>query len=294
MQLSRGWRGYRCEMLDLDVVDAHHHLWENRDDLGGPASYLLDDLLADASELRLVQSVHLEAVPQDPLAEALWLQEMADEHGFPHAIVASARLQEPGAEAALEALSAISNVRGVRQILNRHIDPAAPYDPQHELMEERAWSRSFARLATLGMSFDLQVYPSQLARAARLASDHPSTLVILNHAGMPPQRDSETLAQWRSGLKLLAAQPNTAAKISGIGMTDNHWSVASMRPIVLGVIDAFGADRSMFASNFPVDKRWSTYSAIYESFDEITSDFTRDERAGLFAGNARRFYRMGG
>ena len=76
-------------------------------------------------------------------------------------------------------------------------------------------------------------------------------------------------------LRALAAHPNTYAKISGIGMTDHNWTTASLRPIVLDVIDAFGPDRAMFASNFPVDSLYSTFDTLYAAFDEVTaSGFT--------------------
>jgi predicted TIM-barrel fold metal-dependent hydrolase len=86
--------------------------------------------------------------------------------------------------------------------------------------------------------------------------------------------------------------PNVAAKISGLGMFDHHWTVESIRPFVLDTIEIFGIERCMFASNFPVDRLSSDYDAIWNAFDRITADFSEPERRALFRDNAIRFYRL--
>ncbi|MBB5785454.1 amidohydrolase family protein [Jiangella mangrovi] len=299
-------------MLDLDIVDAHHHLWDlsqpypwlqeaagqlqvHGDDTAIRRDYLLADYLADAAPLRLVASVHVDAGAADALAEARWLQDLADGTdgaGFPQAIVAGAALHDDGVADRLAALAELPNVRGVRHNLNWHPDPKLTYTDRPDLVSDPAWLRGFALLARHGFSFDLQVYPDQLADGARLAAAHPDTAVILDHAGMPLGRDLDSVRAWRKGLDLLAEQPNTSVKISGLGMTDHRWSVGSLRPLVLEVIEAFGVDRAMFASNFPVDSLYSSFGELYEAFDTITADFSAGERAALFAGTARRVYRI--
>lgn len=296
-------------MLDLDIVDAHHHLWDlaqpypwlqeaagqlqvHGDDTAIRRDYLLADYLADAAPLRLVASVHVDAGAADALEEARWVQGLADGAGFPQAIVAGAALHDDGVADHLAALAELPNVRGVRHNLNWHPDPKLTYTDRPDLIADPAWLRGFARLAAHGFSFDLQVYPDQLADGARLAAAHPGTQIILDHAGMPLGRDLDTIRAWRKGLDLLAEEPNTAVKISGLGMTDHRWTVGSLRPLVLEVIEAFGVDRAMFASNFPVDSLYSTFAALYGAFDTITADFTTGERAALFAGTARRVYRI--
>jgi predicted TIM-barrel fold metal-dependent hydrolase len=296
-------------MLDLDIVDAHHHLWDlsmsypwlqsaagelsvHGDDSAIRRNYLVSDYLQDAGPLRLQASVHIDAAAGDPVAEATWLQRVADQHGFPHGIVAGVHLDDPAAAEILETLSSLPNLRGIRHILNWHSDPGLSYTDRPDIITDPAWLSGFARLRGLGLSFDLQVYPSQLQQAARLAADHPDTLIVLNHAGMPIDRDADQLKLWRDGLRALAAQPNTAAKISGIGMTDHQWTVESIRPIVLETIEAFGAERSMLASNFPVDSLYSSFEELYAAFDAITADFSITERRLLFADTARRVYRL--
>ena len=296
-------------MLDLDIVDAHHHLWDmsmsypwlqeaagrlkvHGEDSAIRKNYLVDDFLHDAEPFRLAASVHVDAGAADPVAEAVWLQHVADESGHPQGIVAAARLDAENIGEVLERLAALPNVRGVRHILNWHPDPSLTYTDRNDLIRDPAWLAGYARLAVHGMSFDLQVYPAQLVEAARLAGDHPGVPVVLNHAGMPLGRDEQALDEWRSGLRALAAQPNTAVKISGLGMTDHRWTVESLRPLILDAIEVFGPDRAMFASNFPVDSLYSTYTELYDAFDVITADFSPAERHALFADTARRVYRL--
>jgi predicted TIM-barrel fold metal-dependent hydrolase len=100
----------------------------------------------------------------------------------------------------------------------------------------------------------------------------------------------EHFSAWKTGMLRLAAAPNVACKISGLGMGDWTWTTETIRPYVLAAIDAFGVDRCMFASNFPVDKLFSSYDAIFDAFKDITIAFSRAERRLLFHNNAEKFY----
>jgi predicted TIM-barrel fold metal-dependent hydrolase len=299
-------------MLDLPIIDAHHHLWDLSGDypwlkeaagrlaVHGPdepirTDYLVTDYRADAARLDLVGSVHVDAGAGDVWAEARWLQGLHDDPvnaGLPSVIVAGAKLANPGVEEHLDRLQGLSAVRGVRDILNWHEDPKLTYIDRSTLMTDAEWLRGLKELERRGLSFDLQLYPAQMADAARLAADHPDLSIVLNHAGMPVDRDDDGLRTWRDGLRLLAAEPNVTCKISGIGMTDHHWTPRSLAPIVTECLEAFGAERSMFASNFPVDRLYSSMSDLYAVFDEITAAYSDQERRGLFAGNAARVYRL--
>jgi predicted TIM-barrel fold metal-dependent hydrolase len=142
------------------------------------------------------------------------------------------------------------------------------------------------------LSFDLQIYASQMHDAAELAARHEGTTIILDHAGMPIDRDPESLALWHRGMQELAVQPNVSVKLSGLGMTDWRWTSGSIRPFILSTIDYFGVDRCMFASNFPVDRIYSSFETLYDAFAEIVADFSLDEQATLFGGTAARVYRL--
>lgn len=93
-------------------------------------------------------------------------------------------------------------------------------------------------------------------------------------------------------MKSLSQAPNVACKISGLGMGDWTWSTESIRPYVEGAIEAFGVERCMFASNFPVDKLFSSYTDIWDAFRQITAGYTSSELSALFHDNAAKFYRI--
>jgi len=258
----------------LRIIDPHVHLWDlSRARYGwlqddplpnNPAGdmtpiahrdYLLDDYLADTAGGRVDKIVHVEAgQPMGrQLAETDWLQSLADRRW--------------------------------------HEDPLKTYTDRDLLLDPQ-WIAGFAKLARHGLSFDLQLYPSQMATAAVLAARHPDIPLIVNHAGLPTDRDDIGMERWRTGLRLLAAHPQVSIKISGLGITDRAWTPDSIRPIVLECIDAFGTERAMFASDFPVESVHGTFDAFYSAFDAITADFSADERQRLFAGAAETIYRL--
>jgi predicted TIM-barrel fold metal-dependent hydrolase len=297
-------------MKKRKIVDAHHHLWElNRrdkypwlqDDPSGEGmlgrltpiaqDYSVSDYRVDCAAYDLVKSVHIEAVPADAIAESRWLQLTAERSGLPDAIVARVELHKPGAEKIMAEHCGHPNVRGIRHIVNWHGNPRFSFT-DHDYLVDPTWLAGFKLLRKYELSFDLQIYPNQMSVAAALAARNPDTLIILNHAGMPIERDEAGLATWRDGMKRLAAEPNVVAKISGLGMVDHLWSEATIRPFVLGVIDHFGVDRVMFASNFPVDKLYSSFDALFGAFENIVASFSEGEKGKFFHDNALRAYRI--
>lgn len=294
-------------MLEFDIIDAHHHLCDFSRPypwLQGPAepfryhgddrplrrSYLIEDYLADATEYPLAGSVHIENGAADPLWEADWIQSVHDTSGLPSVQIAKASLAEPGVQSHLERLAAIPSVRGIRDILNWHHDPRYTHTSRPNLITDPGWLEGFSHLATLGLSFDLQVFPDQLGQAARLAADHPDTTIVLDHAGMPIHRDAESHHQWRLGMRNLAKAPNVVTKISALGTNDHSWTKETIRPIVLDTIDIFGPNRTMFGSNFPVDSLYSSFTTLYTAFDEITAGMTAGDRRQLFSETAKTTY----
>jgi len=298
-------------MEDLPIVDPHHHLYDLEhyrypwlqdgvkpivfgDYTAICTSYLLDDFLTDAKNQSLVKSVHLDVGfdPVDPAGETRWLQSLADRRGFPHGIVGYANLADPKVQGLLEQHRAYRNFRGIRQSLNYHPDPAKTYLDRPGVSRESAWRAGFALLRKFDLSFDLQIYYPQMEESYALARDFPDTQIILDHTGMPVDRSAEDIAGWKAAIHRLAEAPNVACKISGLGMGDWSWTVESIRPFVLTAIDAFGIDRCMFASNFPVDKLFSSYDAVFDAFKKITRSFSAEERRKLFHDNALQYYRL--
>jgi predicted TIM-barrel fold metal-dependent hydrolase len=294
----------------MQVIDPHMHLWDlerlhypwlaspkivfSGDNRLLAQTYTPERFLADAAGVEVLAVVHVEAAqdPRNPLAETRWLESLAERGGIPQAIVAYADLSQPDVDALLAAQAAHRRVRGIRQILNVHTDPRFDYIGRH-YMREPQWRAGFERLRRHNLSFDLQIYPSQMPEATELARQHPETTLIVNHTGMFVDRDTVTgWRAWRDGMRALAACANVNIKISGLGMFDHAWSVESIRPYVLETIATFGVERCMFASNFPVDRLHGSYRAIWEAFAQVTAGASAAEKAALFRDNARRIYRL--
>ncbi len=254
-------------------------------------NYLVADLLADGAAQGLVKSVHVQANAADPVAETAWLETTAAEHGFPHAIVAFADLSAADVESMLERHALYSRMRGIRQVLNRHTDPKLNRAPKDYLADD-TWQRNLGALRRYGWSFDVQVYWQQMPVVAVLARRYPDLQFVLDHAGMPVERDAAGLEGWRRGMQQLAGCPNIAVKLCGYGMLDNRWSVDSLRRFVLEPIEWFGAQRCMFASNFPVDRLMASYDRLWNAYRDITADFSPAEKDALFGRNAERLYRL--
>jgi len=296
---------------DLAIIDAHHHFWElghrrypwledhvipfrygDYSALRQP-SYLVDDFLRDHGRHRVVKSVHMEAEwdPRDPVGETRWLHALHDRTGWPHAMVGQAWFGRDDIADVLAGHAAYPLVRSVRQ------KPAAAPSPDAFVagapgsMADPAFRAGYRLLSRHGLHYDLQTPWWHLGEAADLARDFPDTTMILNHTGLPADRSETGLAGWREAMATLAEQPNTAVKISGIGVAGQRWTPELQRGVVLETIELFGADRCMVASNFPVDSLCATYDEIFAGLKKITIDLAPAERRALFHGTAARIYR---
>lgn len=284
----------------LPIVDAHQHFWDPRvnyhpwlcdetpiafrygdySTLRRP--YLPADYAADAGGHEVAKTVYVETEwdPRDPLGETAWVERLRRETGLPTVMVAQAWLDRDDVAAVLERQAAYAFVRGVR------------HKPRRGAMRDARWRAGYARLARHGLRFDLQAPWTELGDAAALCRAFPDTLMILNHAGLPADRSAEGLAGWKRALRELAACPNAAIKISGLGVPGERWSAALNREVVLSAIGIFGVARAMFASNFPVDGLCATFDEIYSGLREITAPFPATEQRALFHDNALRIYAM--
>jgi predicted TIM-barrel fold metal-dependent hydrolase len=169
----------------------------------------------------------------------------------------------------------------------------------------------FARLAPLGLSFDAWMYHTQLGELVDLARAFPETPIVLDHVGgaigLGPyagKRD-EVFAEWSARIRELAACLNVHVKLGGLGMRMFGFTVhtgelppsseelaAVWRPYIETCIAAFGPERAMFESNFPVDKGSCGYAALWNAFKRIAAGCSATAKAALFAGTATKFYRL--
>ena len=293
------------------IVDAHQHFWDlgrNRypwlqDEPMIPfrygnysairKNYLPADYRRDSQGYRIEGSVYVEAEwdPADPVAEMAYIDGLRRSEGLPTVAVAHARLNADNVEAVLARQAAFPFVRGIRH--KPRANPS-PRDTAPGGMTDAVWRRGYLLLRRFGLRFDLQTPWWHLHEAADLAKALPDTQIILNHAGLPADRSPDGIAAWKRALSGLAQCPNVAVKISGIGVPGAPWSTEANRTIVLTVIELFGVNRAMFASNFPVDSLCATFGEIFCGFRAIVADFSASDQRKLFCDNAIRIYAMKG
>ena len=230
----------------------------------------------------MVKTVYVETEwdPRDPIGEMRYVGRLRAETGFPTVAVAQAWLDREDLGATLDALAEFDFVRGIR------------HKPRPGQMSDARWRAGFAELARRGLRFDLQAPWSQLPEAARLASDFPGARVILNHAGLPADRSAGGVAAWKKAMRALAACPNAAVKISGIGVPGHAWTAGLNREVVQSAIEAFGIERAMFGSNFPVDGLCATFGGLVDGMREILRDLPQHEQRAFFHDNAVSHYAM--
>ena len=173
-----------------------------------------------------------------------------------------------------------ANVRGIRDFGdgNYLLDPA--------------WRRGFAELAPRQLAYCLDTRIERAADVLDLARAFPQTPICIDHCAIPMQRTQAYFRLWREAIGVMAQAPNTVMKISGLGMCDPLWTIASLRPFVLGSIEAFGTGRVVFGTNWPVDRMFSSYPDVVSAYAAIISTFTGDEQVAMFSGNAERLFRI--
>jgi predicted TIM-barrel fold metal-dependent hydrolase len=291
------------------IIDAHHHIWRLHKTpwLNGPPlprifgtydglrrDYFADEFAATVRESGVEKSVYIQinVAPGDEIEEVSWVQSVADARGFPHGIIGYADLASPTLAQILERQSTCANFRGIRQQLHWHRNPQYRFASRPDLMNDAAWRRGLAQLAERGLVFELQVFSSQMTAAAHLAADFARVTFVLLHAGMLADTSAQGWADWREGMRKLAAQPNVMVKLSGLGTFSRTCSVPLWQPIVHETIAMFGAERCIFGSNFPIESLWTTYDRIVAVMRECVADRSAAEQRAIFYDNARRVYRV--
>jgi predicted TIM-barrel fold metal-dependent hydrolase len=181
---------------------------------------------------------------------------------------------------------------------------------QHMYLDP-GFRRGFAHLAPLGLSFDAFVLSPQLADVADLATAFPHTRIVLDHAGglvgIGPYRGRlpEMFPAWKQDIEDIARRPNVVVKLGGLGSFVNGFPsyraeppvssevlAAEWRPYVETCIEAFGAGRCMFESNYPVDSGAGAYGTIINAYKRITAGCSASERASIFSETATNVYRL--
>lgn len=255
-------------------------------------TYDAESYLRDMAGIALVGTVHIEAAADDPLAETQWLEEQAEAHDIPTALVVGCRLEAVTARDDLLAhLHASSRVRGVRQMLNWHTEPHLRSADRPDLLVDPSWRRGLDVLRELDLSFDLQVYPHQLRDAADVTREFPEVRFVLNHGGTLATGSPSERAARSEGLRLLARQPNVFVKLSGFGINNPERGEAAVRAWFGELLEIFGSDRAMLGSDYPVDKLHSDENPL-SVLCELSGALPPADDYDLRIGTAARVYRL--
>jgi predicted TIM-barrel fold metal-dependent hydrolase len=316
------------DVLDPEqpIIDPHHHLWRAR-----PDRYLLDELAADVGSGHDVRatvfiqcgSAYRKDGPEEmrPVGETEFVAEIAaasETRDFRAAagIVghADCRLGDR-IEPVLQAHVAAGGGRfkGIRHsaTFDAAIAPTAPPGAPPGLFLDPEFRAGVARTGALGLTFEAWCYHPQLPELLDLLHATPRAKVVLNHLGGPlgvgpygTQR-AEVFIQWAAHIRALAQCPNLFIKLGGLAMNVNGFGyhhqplppgsgemADAWRPYMETAIEAFGASRCMFESNFPVDKGMCAYPVLWNAFKRIASGCSADEKADLFHRAAAHFYTL--
>ena len=291
------------------VIDTHHHIWLRKDVswladppiprmfgdyFGLRRDYPVEEWINDIVPHGVTKSVHVTAMwaPDRKLDETRWLQSMADKHGFPHGIVCNADFSDPGIEAALKAQKQFPNLRGVRQMLYWDANAVRQAASRPDLCNTPDFRRGFAMLEKHDLHFELQVYAGQAKHAVELIKAFPNVRMILVHAGMLTGRTPEAINEWRAALTAMAAFPNLRVKISGIGMFSLGITQPQARQVIRDTIQIFGIERTIYGSNFPLEKLHASYADFLNTYRTVLAEYPEAEQRKVFHDNAVKFYRL--
>ena len=250
-----------------DIIDAHHHIWRRRDLpwLDGPMQprifgpyeairrdYLIDEYLADLAGTGVSKSVYVQCNwPKDRFEdEVAYVQQAANETGFPQAIVGYADFLASDVRPQLDRLTKYPGMRGLRMQLQWHKNPQYQFASGPDLARDPTLQKNVAHLADYGWSFDLQVFAGQMQGAADLADSAPKVTFILQHAGMIEDLSPAGWEEWRKAMRILASRPNVVSKLSALGTFIHKNDPAHISALVHETIDIFGPERCLFGSNF--------------------------------------------
>lgn len=315
---------------DLEIVDPHHHLWRGGvlppylladlwADTGSGHRVTKTVFVECRAEYRTEGPEHLQ-----PVGETEFVAEVAAESadgagpGRPEicGIVAHADLRDERLDEVLDAHEAAGRgrFRGIRDALSSALEPEAlmiPGGAPAGLASDEDFRRGVARLGERGLSYDTWHYHHQNAEFADLARAVPGTTMVLDHFGTPlgvgsfEGRRDEIFARWRDDIDEIAECPNVVLKAGGMAMPDNGfgWHTAERPPTSEAFLDsqgewyrhaieAFGAERVMFESNFPVDRLSLPYVVYWNAMKKLTAGWDDGDRRLLFSGTAERVYRI--
>ena len=277
-------------MLRSMRLDAHQHFWRYdpahhvwmTDAMGAlRRDHLPEDLAPLLRATGFEGTVAVQA--RQMIEETEWLLALADQHAFIRGVVGWVDLRSPDLGAQLKRLGANPKLVGVRHVVHD--------EPDEDFMLRPEFRRGIARLADAGLTYDLLLRPPHLKAAILLVDELKHQPFVLDHIAKPGVGEA-SLSSWKEDVLRLAERPNVFCKLSGL-VTEadwNAWRPDDFRPALDVVLEAFGAERVMIGSDWPV----CTLAADYATTMGVVMDFVRQleasEQAGILGGNCARFY----
>ena len=315
---------------DLPICDPHHHLWDFPNSRYLLPELLAD--LTSGHNVESTVFVECGSFYRASGPERMKYVGETEFVNGAAAMAASGRYGSVLACEGIVGRADLAQGGSVVEVLERHIRAgngrfkgirhAGAYDPSPEIRRSHtgpppglyalpSFREGFARLGELGLSFEAWQYHPQLGEVAALADAFPATAILLNHVGgvlgVGPYEGlrDEVFATWKAGIEDLARRPNVWVKLGGLGMTslgfrfhrrdprpDSAELAQAWRPYLETCIEAFGPERGMFESNFPVDGASCDYATLWNALKRVASGASAAQKAALFRDNARRFYRL--
>lgn len=278
------------------VIDSHQHFWQ----LGLPFEY---GWLREERHRRICRDYlpvdlepHLRAAGVDRTVfvqtqhnpeETRWALGLAEEYSFIAGVVGWVDLRAPGCEGQLEEFLESPRFVGVRHIIQD--------EPDEDFVVRPEFLRGLGVLERLGVAYDLLFYDRHLRHAAVVARQFPELRLVIDHLSKPRIREG-VLEPWRTELREAAKCPNVYCKLSGM-VTEadwERWESRDLRPYVETALEAFGAERCLFGSDWPVCELAGDYGAVKRGLVEALGPLTPSENARIFGGTAAEFYRLPG
>jgi L-fuconolactonase len=272
-------------------IDTHQHFWAFNDvdyvwmeEEHAPLKrdFLPPDLqpLLQASGLDGCVAVQARQM----LVETEWLLGLAEEHDWIKAVVGWVPLRENAGEPHLEKYGHHQKLAGVRHVI--HDEP----DDDYILLAD--FNEGIRRLASYGLVYDVLIFGKHLPQTIAFADRHPGQPLVIDHIAKPRIQSGRFDETWASGIRELARRENVSCKISGMvtEVRDDHWNVELLRPYFETVVEAFGASRVMYGSDWPVCLVRAEYREWARIAEELTAPLSEDERAAFWGSNATRIY----
>jgi predicted TIM-barrel fold metal-dependent hydrolase len=326
------WLGLHHEAAlepGLPIVDPHHHLWDRPAnsyllpdlvaDIGSGHNIVATVFVECRAMYRADGEETRRSLGETEFVNGIAAMSASGGYGTTGAclgIVGNVDMRfGDRAKAALEAHIALAGGRfkGIRNVSPWHASGlrASSATPPEGLLRDAEFRRGFAALGQLGLSFDAWLLHTQLDDLIDLARAFPGTGIVLDHVGGPigigpyAGRRAEAFAEWKPKLLELASCPNVTVKLGGLGMHLGGFDfperpkpptsaelAEAWKPFIETSIEAFGAERAMFESNFPVDKGMCSYAVLWNAFKRLAAGCSAAEKTALFSGTAARVYKL--